>query len=92
MIVSVFGSNFSARPVRATIFPRWHKTVEVWPILYACGEANMGPWLAAHGLAAAEDAFLARLHGETAVFVRDLLVRGFVYFRYGGPDDDGCLR
>ena len=47
--------------------------VEIWPIFYARGEVDMYAWLAAHGLDAAEAAFLADA---------ELPIGGFQYFSY----------
>jgi len=40
---------------------QWFATTKavVWPILYTRGEVHMGDWVRAHGLLAAEEAFLA---------------------------------
>lgn len=47
--------------------------IETWPILYVRGDTHMGPWLAAHGMRAAEAAFV-RSAGTT--------MPGFAYFAY----------
>jgi hypothetical protein len=66
------------------------RQVEVWPIFYRCGEANMGPWLDSHGEPSAEATFRAALAAEPATLRADLLVPGFAYFRYGSPTDPAC--
>lgn len=64
--------------------------IEVWPIFYACGQANMGQWLGTHSRAEAEADFMTRLGVEDVPFIHDIVVGGFAYFSYEGFGDPPC--